>query len=101
MARLRLTAAARADLVQIRTYSLQEFGPEVADVYFRGFNQAFTLLRERPYAGVARPELGESVRCLTQRRHRLFYRLEDDLVLIIRILHHARNAQWELSGISK
>lgn len=43
MADLRLTAAARADLVEIRRYSIVEFGGNVADIYFRGFKDAFAL----------------------------------------------------------
>jgi toxin ParE1/3/4 len=98
MASLRLSAAARVDLVEIRQYSISEFGPDVADAYLRGFNAAFAALRERPFVGAARPELGEGLRCLTYRRHRLFYRVERDLVLIVRIIHHARNAHRELNA---
>lgn len=98
MARLRLSPAARADLVEIRRYSIGEFGGEVADAYLRGFNQAFALLRERPFVGPVRRELGERVRCLTHRRHRIFYEATDDGVLIVRIVHHARDAYRELNG---
>lgn len=98
MARLRLSPAARADLVEIRRYSIREFGSEVADAYLRGFNMAFALLRERPLVGPGRPELGERVRCLIHRRHRIFYESADEGVFIIRIVHHARNAHRELNG---
>ena len=70
----------------------------MADAYLRGFNQAFTLLRGRPFIGPGRPESGERVRCLTHRRHRIFYQATDDGVFIIRIVHHARNAHRELNG---
>lgn len=98
MVRLRLSSAARADLVGIRHYSFREFGGDVADAYLRGFNQAFTLLREQPMVGPGQPDLGERVRCLTHRRHRIFYEAADDGVLIIRIIHHARNARRALNG---
>jgi toxin ParE1/3/4 len=101
MAKLRLSVAARADLVEIRNFSLAEFGSEVADTYFRGFNQAFALLRERPFAGVTQPELGDHLRCLTQRRHRIFYRVDGDIILIVRIIHHARNARRALGEAPK
>ena len=97
MNKLRLSAAARADLVEIRKFSVGEFGRDVADAYFRGFNQAFALLRDRPFAGAARPEAGAAIRCLTHRRHRIFYRIDGDLVLIIRVIHHARNAHRDLN----
>jgi len=98
VARLRLSPAARADLVDIRRYSIREFGGEVADAYLRGFNQAFALLREQSLVGPGQPDLGERVRCLSHRRHRIFYEATDDGVLIIRVVHHARNAHRELNG---
>lgn len=96
MARLRLSQAAQQDLIEIRQYSLTEFGADVADAYFRGFNQAFALLRDRPFCGVAQPDIATDMRCLMHRRHRIFYCVQDDLVLILRIIHHARNARRAL-----
>ncbi len=93
MTKLRLSQAARADLIDIRGYSVMEFGVEVADIYFNGFNQAFSLLRERPFIGASQPDLGRDVRCLTHRRHRIFYRVRDDAILILRVLHHTRHAR--------
>lgn len=95
--RLRLSGAARVDLVEIRKYSIAEFGADVADAYFRGFNKAFSLLRERPFAGAGQPELAEGLRRYVHRRHRIFYRVDDDLVLIVRIIHHAQNARQALN----
>ena len=93
MANLRLTAAARTDLVEIRRYSIAEFGGSVADAYFRGFKEAFALLRERPFAGAQRPDLPAGVRCLLHRRHKILYQVNGDRVLIVRVIHHARNAK--------
>ena len=98
MARLRLSEAARNDLTEIRAYSLKEFGADVADAYFRGFSQSFALLRERPHAGAMQTDMQGSIRCLVHRRHRIFYLVDDDLVLIVRIIHHARNARRELGS---
>lgn len=97
MARLRLSTAARADLVEIRKYSLLEFGHEVADTYLRGLNTVFALLRERPFAGASRADLGDGLRCFTHRRNRIFYRIESDLVLVVRIVHHTQSARRALN----
>jgi toxin ParE1/3/4 len=98
VARLRFLATAKADLISIRLYSNREFGDDVADAYFRGFNKVFLLLREHPNAGAAKPELGKGIRCLVHRRHRIFYNVNDDLVLIRRIIHHAQSARRALNG---
>jgi toxin ParE1/3/4 len=92
VAELDLSAAARADLVDIRIFSLEPFGPEVADRYFRGFAAAFALLADHPLAGAARPEIGNRIRCFTHRKHRIFYVVDAHVVLIVRILHHATDA---------
>lgn len=98
MAELDLSPAARADLVEIRRYSIEQFGAVVADAYFLGFEEAFAILRRHPLAGSQQPALGKSLRCYTHRKHRIFYIVEAELVLIVRIIHHARNARRELNG---
>lgn len=101
MAEVRLSRAARADLVDIRLYSLDQFDAETADAYFLGFDAAFDLLAAHPLASPTVPELGAGLRCLTHRRHRIFYRAEDGAVLIVRILHHAREARLALRKAAK
>jgi toxin ParE1/3/4 len=86
-----LSPAARADLVAIREYSIDQFDADTADAYFLGFEAAFDLLREHPLAGPAKPELGKGIRCMVHRRHRIFYHVKSDLVLIVRIVHHAQD----------
>ncbi len=96
MAELDLSPAARADLFEIRVYSVDQFGGEVADSYFLGFDAAFALLREHPMAGAARADLGNGIRCLIHRRHRIFYHIVGDTVLIVRVVHHAKDARKAL-----
>lgn len=98
MAELDLSPAARADLLAIRVYSVDRFGGEVADAYFLGFDAAFALLRQHPMAGAARTDLGKGIRCLIHRRHRMFYHIDGDTVVIVRIVHHARDARQALKG---
>lgn len=96
VAKVWLSPAARADLVAIRDYSIEQFDPDTADAYFLGFDSLFDLLSEHPLAGQAKPELGRDIRSMVHRRHRIFYQVEGDLVLILRILHHARDARTAL-----
>lgn len=96
MDEISFTAAAKADLAAIDEYSAIEFGHDVADEYSRGFTKAFNLLRDHPHVGAAYPELGKGIRCLTHHRHRIFYIVQHDLVLILRIVHYARDARMVL-----
>jgi toxin ParE1/3/4 len=97
VAKVRFLATAKADLTAIRHYSLTEFGAEVADAYFKGFKAAFSILREHPMAGSDKPELGPDIRCYVHRRHRIFYSVEGDLVLIRRVVHHSQDARHALN----
>jgi toxin ParE1/3/4 len=97
VARIRLLSTAKTDLIEIRQFSFAEFGPDVADAYFLGFKKAFSLLRTHPLAGAEKPNLGSDIRCLVHRRHRIFYSVEGDLILIRRIIHHARDARSALN----
>lgn len=100
MAEVRFSSVARSDLVAIDEYSARQFGDDVADVYARGFMEAFDLLARHPQAGAEKGELGLGIRCLTHRQHRIFYRLDEDTVLIARILHHAMDERAALLGKS-
>ncbi|MDQ4420721.1 type II toxin-antitoxin system RelE/ParE family toxin [Sphingobium sp. DEHP117] len=91
-----MARAAQADLAEIDNYSAEQFGDDAADDYNQGFWELFALLRTHPFAGPLTPDLGKQVRCLTHRRHRIFYRVTREQVLILRIIHHARNAKGML-----
>ena len=84
-------------MADIDEYSVDQFGQDVADIYARGFNETFDILRRHPLAGPEKPELGRAFRCIVHRRHRIFYTVSDDTVLIVRIIHHARDARRALN----
>ena len=100
-AEVQLSPAARADLVEIREYSIAQFDPDTADAYFLGFEEAFALMSAHPHIGMAQPELGEGIRCLKHRQHRLYYRVEKHVVIIVRVIHHARDAKGMLGEAAK
>jgi plasmid stabilization system protein ParE len=93
VAELRLRAAADADLVDILDFSMARFGVSVGEDYVRSFEQPFALLRRHPKAGELRTDLKPPLRCLHHRQHRIFYDEEDDVVWIVRVLHHAMDAE--------
>lgn len=97
MAKVEFGPLAKADLADIDDYSTDQFGHDVADAYARGFNLTFDLLRRHPEAGAAHPEFGKGVRCIVHRKHRVFYTVNGDTVVIVRIIHHARDARKALN----
>lgn len=91
VAKLRLSADARADLAEIDSYGAMRFGDEAAAIYSRGFNKVWARLREYPFSAPPRNEFGEGIRCFIHRSHRVLYRVEGETVQIARILHYSRD----------
>jgi toxin ParE1/3/4 len=89
--KLRITAAAQDDLRDIRIYSKSVFGATIAREYMLGLRACFTRLRDRPMMGIAEKRLGSSMRSFSYKTHRIYFHSADGEVLIVRILHHARN----------
>lgn len=91
MTRLRTAPAAREDIRDIRAYSKGRFGARVARDYLEGLSAAFGRLAARPHAGVSESALAIGMRSIVYRSHRIYYLLEGDDLLVVRILHHARD----------
>ena len=93
MAEIKVSPAARTDLKEIGRFSKREFGLTVGEKYLLGLDQVLDRLALHPQSGEAQPKLGKGVRRLSHRRHRIFYEADDEVVLILRIFHHARNVR--------
>ena len=91
MAELRLTRDARADLSKIRRFSKERFGAATAKAYLQGFNRTFAVLLERPLIGSSRSDLAPGVRAFSHRSHRIYFRVIDEDIQVLRILHHAQS----------
>ena len=89
MTRLEVSAAAENDLDEILTYSTIRFGDPVATDYYFGFHDSFDRLVQNPRIGRPAEYAGKDVRCLSYRRHRIFYEIDGEVVRIFRILHHS------------
>ena len=96
MAEVRFSPKARADLAEIDDYSTDTFGDEVAASYARGFNDIWDRLERHPEFGATQPMLGRKVRSIPHRSHRIFYEIDREVVLVLRIFHHARDVKRSL-----
>ena len=101
MADVGFTNSAVADLSEIDEYGLAQFGEEAGEAYMHGFDRAFALLQDHPHAGAATPEYGRGYRCIVHQKHRIFYTVEAENILIVRILHHAQDTKTELRKAAK
>lgn|SRR5690606_5373632 len=91
-ARLKLLAKAREDMIQLRRYSRREFGAAAADGLVDDLERVFRLLTDHPLAGSDFSETSPGLRLFPARGHRIFYRVVERTIEIVRVLHHSRDA---------
>ena len=82
-----LTATAEQELHNIYTYSLEKWGKKQADEYLKQLEDAFHLLLNNPHLGKQRNELKQGYRSLIIQKHSIFYRINNNEINILRILH--------------
>lgn len=85
--RLRIGRLAAADVDEIFEYGLLNHGPEAAIAYLDRIEAKYRLLLDYPRSGRADPELADGLRSLSCASHRIYYQIEDDVILIRRIRH--------------
>jgi len=96
MADVRLRSGAAADLAEILTFSKERFGTKTARAYAAGLRNALSLIAQYPHIGRLQEGVTPVIRCYTFRRHRIFYDIEGENVWIVRIFHHAMDADRRL-----
>jgi toxin ParE1/3/4 len=91
----RLTAQAEADLDQIWSYIVKESGNiEIARRQIASITGRFYLLANHPHLGRARDiDLGPGRRSYPIDRYVIIYRIENEYVLILRVVHGSRNIE--------
>lgn len=95
MPRIRFTDSAQTDLLEL-WLNIAEENLVAADKSLDSIQSTATLLGAQPEMGRARPELAEGLRSFpTRTPYILFYLPEEDGVLVVRVLHHARDIDAE------
>jgi toxin ParE1/3/4 len=90
---LLLSRRARADLEEIRRYTLETWGRAQWLVYYRKLVQGFETIANNPEAGRDRSLFVPGMRSLVCEKHVIFYRrlaLANDAPVVLRILHQRR-----------
>jgi toxin ParE1/3/4 len=95
---LRYSIAAQSDLAEIEEYGAANFGNEASEAYSRGLAKAFDMLERYPRSSPERPDYGEGIRCRVYREHLVLHMVDDDDVLIVRVLHHSRDVKRALDA---
>jgi plasmid stabilization system protein ParE len=91
MSRIRFTNSAETDLLEL-WLSVAEENLVAADESLDAIEATALLLGTQPEMGRARPELADKLRSFpTRTPYIIFYLPEADGLLVVRVLHHARD----------
>jgi|TARA_R110000772_G_scaffold72505_26_gene158253 toxin ParE1/3/4 len=96
MADLRLSRRAASDLAEIADYTIAEFGIDQARRYRDQLHACFQSLLANPALGRSAEEVTPGLRRIRQQAHVVFYRVERDGLLIVRVLHHSMDFERHL-----
>jgi len=87
MPEYKLTREADRDLDGIWEYTYKQWGKGQANKYLNKLEDHFYKLAANPYLGKRRYELAGSPMSFHCERHVIFYRIADEGIEIIRVLH--------------
>lgn len=82
-----LSKDADADLDHIYESSIIDFGLEIAQEYFLGLHNSFSLLADNPNMGRDVNPIKEGYRRHEYKSHSIYYRVTHPDILIVKILH--------------
>ena len=95
MSRIRFTHSAEADLLEL-WLNIAEENIVAADKSLDAILTTASLLDSQPDMGRIRPELAAGLRSFpTRTPYIIFYLLSDNVLLVVRVLHHARDIDTE------
>lgn len=87
MAGFRVTKAAKRDLIEIGSYTLERWGTDQCKRYLTQLDSRFRWLAKNPRGGTSSDEIKPGYWRYREGRHVIFYRVSAAGVDIIRILH--------------
>ena len=93
----RFTPEARADLRDI-ALRIANDNPIRAFSYVDEIEARYHRIGEFPHAGPPRPQWGESIRIALHGRYVIVYRVRDEAVQILRVVHGARDLDALFDG---
>jgi toxin ParE1/3/4 len=96
MATVRLSRGAKADLLSIGAYTLQTWGSAQAERYLDDLELCAKMLAGNSRLGRCCDWIRPGLRRFEKGRHVLFYRQQDNGILISRILHQSMLPEQQL-----
>ena len=87
MRTFRLTPDAQSDLIEIRRYTLQQWGSPQSHKYLSEIRHVMGLLVETPSMGKLRPDIGSDVLSFVHASHVIYYLVHTQQLVVFGVLH--------------
>lgn len=87
----RVSSEAERDLDEMEAWLLDNWGPSAAANVIEAVLERIAALAEMPLAGTPRPEFGAAVRFVPAGRYAIYYEVGGEGLVVLRILHGARD----------
>ena len=82
----RLTPDAKTDLIEIRRFTVKQWGTAQSQKYLLELRQTIRLLAETPSLGKSRPDVGSSVLSFPHVSHVIYYVTHEQQLIFLRRL---------------
>ncbi len=93
--RVKYSAAARKDLVEIKAWTTNRFGPTQAAAYVRQIQASVQLIAHNPGLARSAATVSSGILKTVAGSHIAYFRIAADSLLVIRILHGKTDAmKW-------
>lgn len=94
----RLRPLARDDLLGIGRFTRLRWARDQQNRYLNLLRERMDMVARNPFLGADRDDISRGLGSLPVGRHLIFYRMVDDGVLVVRILHDAMDVEQHLKG---
>ena len=87
MVAYRLTPDAQSDLIEIRRFTVEQWGGEQSKKHLSDLRQTIQLLAETPSLGMHRPDVGSEVQSFPLVSHVIYYVVHEQQLVVFGVLH--------------
>jgi toxin ParE1/3/4 len=87
VSKYRLTPDGQSDLIEIRRYTLKQWGGAQSKKYLSELRQTIRLLAEKPALGKSRPEVGVNVMSFPHASHVIYYVVHEQQLVVFGVRH--------------
>jgi len=97
----RLTNEAKSDLINIRQYTVKQWGIQQSKKYLTELQQTIELLSSSPTMGQKRLDVSTDTLSFPHASHIIYYHIHKDYLLVFAVLHKSMVPNLHLNGWHK